>query len=975
MERYILSKADWGIWKECTEEKFKAWNEANIQWDSVDQMADSFMDVYTECLVKAVPKKEIKSQHRRKKPPWWNEDVARARSALNAAKKTYKRRRTPNNFECLKEKECELEKVSVLAKESWTEVVCDKISCANSAKEMWENFRVLTSYQDNGKGGVLPLFDENKRPAFSREDKCFILQNTFFGGKHLESCDFDEEFKTHVEEKVGDKHADFSTIDIGEEDKERAQNYLNYDITIEETEAVLQRLQNGKSPGPDNIFTDMLKNAGEEMTKAIHNLFQMSWETSKVPDKWKEAEVKFLRKSGKKSYHDASAYRPISLTSCLCKCLERLITHRLYGFVEHFGLLDDEQEGFRRFRGTTDALLRLTQNIFNGFNQKEHTAALFIDLEKAYDSVWREGLMFKLRKLGLTGRVWKWINSFLTSRHALISMGGKKGTCFATNIGLPQGSVLAPLLFNLFIRDMFDGINCQCVKFADDGTIWKKGSNVTEILSLLKTDLKVLLQWAKKWRMKISLSKTEFCVFSLDVDVIDQAREYNFTVDDKKIMYNKTPKILGVTLDEKMKFESHIDNVEKKAFRSLDLLRKVKETESISPKCMLHLYKALVAPQLEYAATVWQVGNCDPLEKIQRKGLAMCLEIYSTAGIEALEVESGIRPLEIRREELSIRQATKILMKDNSSNIKSAWNEWIQDEKIEHRLSPFGKMNIQLADMTSNTGLALHNLEQELNFLDSLQPSKKKPEYWLTLGSSKSRTTEQERSSRNLLTDIIGSCSTDTTVCFTDGSCLGNPGPCGAGACIFLPGAEEPVCLKKPVSSCGSILLGELVAIQMAIENIYNSVINRGNITTKLHVFSDSQSAIGILSLGWEATSHKTTVKQVKHSIFKLKQSGVDLEISWTPGHADIRGNELADKLAKEAAEEAKEMDDSSVVVTMEDVKSATKKFGIKKWQDMWEKPERGRTLYIHRPEVNFILKHSFKTTKGEKAISQLRTG
>lgn len=162
----------------------------------------------------------------------------------------------------------------------------------------------------------------------------------------MESCDFDEEFKTHVEEKVGDKHADFSTTDIGEEDKERAQNYLNYDITIEETEAVFQRLQNGKSPGPDNIFTDMLKNAGEEMTKAIHNLFQMSWETTKVPDKWKEAEVKFLRKSGKKSYHDASAYRPISLTSCLCKCLERLITHRLYGFVEHFGLLDDEQEGF-----------------------------------------------------------------------------------------------------------------------------------------------------------------------------------------------------------------------------------------------------------------------------------------------------------------------------------------------------------------------------------------------------------------------------------------------------------------------------------------------------------------------------------------------------------------------------------------------------------------------------------------------------
>ena len=106
----------------------------------------------------------------------------------------------------------------------------------------------------------------------------------------------------------------------------------------------------------------------------------------------------FLRKKGEKSYHDASAYRPISLTSYLCKSLERIVTHRLYGFSEHFNLLGSEQEGFKRFLGTTDALLRISQDIYNGFNNKEHTAALFIDIEKAYDSVWREGLMFKLHK-------------------------------------------------------------------------------------------------------------------------------------------------------------------------------------------------------------------------------------------------------------------------------------------------------------------------------------------------------------------------------------------------------------------------------------------------------------------------------------------------------------------------------------------------------------------------------------------------
>lgn len=135
--------------------------------------------------------------------------------------------------------------------------------------------------------------------------------------------------------------------------------FLNYEITLDEVEAVVQQLKKNKSPGPDEVYTEMLQHAGEEFMTAVLKLFQMSWSTARVPMGWKQAEVKFLRKNGKKSYHDPGAYRPISLTSYLCKCMERIITTRLYGFAEHFKLLDKEQEGFRKFRGTQDALLRL----------------------------------------------------------------------------------------------------------------------------------------------------------------------------------------------------------------------------------------------------------------------------------------------------------------------------------------------------------------------------------------------------------------------------------------------------------------------------------------------------------------------------------------------------------------------------------------------------------------------------------------
>ena len=324
----------------------------------------------------------------------------------------------------------------------------------------------------------------------------------------------------------------------------------------------------------------------------------------------------------------------------LCKCLERIITHRLYGFAEHFKLLDKEQEGFRKFRGTTDALLRLSQDIYTGFNAKEHTAALFIDIEKAYDSVWRDGLMRKLWDMGVTGRMWSWIRNFLKDRTGTINMSGVRAPEFKTEVGLPQGSGL----FNLYIADWYEELECERVKFADDGTIWITGKNWSELIEVLKRDFGKLMKWAKKWRLKLSMLKTEFCLFSLENEVLEEARVFRFCVDGQQLNYNPNPKLLGVILDEKLKFESHIEAVELKATRSLELLRKVKETEVINTTCMLQLYKALVVPQLEYAALVWQIGNCTNLDRVQRKGLAMCLGVPSTVGIEALQVEAEVKP-------------------------------------------------------------------------------------------------------------------------------------------------------------------------------------------------------------------------------------------------------------------------------------------------------------------------------------------
>ena len=560
----------------------------------------------------------------------------------------------------------------------------------------------------------------------------------------------------------------------------------------------------------------MLKEGGDELVKAIHNLFHKSWEIGSVPADWKIAAVKFVKKPGKKSYHQASSYRPISLTSSMGKCLERIIVTRLNAFAEHKKLFDEEQEGFRKYRGTTLALLRLTQDIFKGFNKNKHTMAIFIDMEKAYDTVWRERLMVKLARMGINGNMWKWLNSFMKGRKAKCTLKKFDGEMFETIMGLPQGSVLSPVLFNLFIADMLKSVLANKVKFADDATIWKTGDDIREIAAELELDLNKIKQWVHKWRMKINVSKTEYCIFSRILHV-DSMEDIEISIGGQKIKQNQNPKLLGVILDRKLNFQEHIKYVEAKAQMAVASLNKVAKTEHIGTKCLLTLYQSLVTPRLEYAAAVWQTGNCESLEKVQRQGLALCLGLPKTSGVEALEVEAGILPLSLRREELAIREMGKIMAKDDTQKIKSTFEDWRENAGREKFISPFGKMFMQMNDMQANTGVTFHSLEPEPSFKECMQPTIQRPDYWNNLGSSKSRTAAQEEKAKELIEQIVEDSPQDTVFAFTDGSCRGNPGPCGAGAGVFFPGQEEHVSLKQPVSKLASILLGELVAILITL--------------------------------------------------------------------------------------------------------------------------------------------------------------
>ena len=197
----------------------------------------------------------------------------------------------------------------------------------------------------------------------------------------------------------------------------------------------------------------------------------------------------------------------------------------------------------------------------------------------------------------------------------------------------------------------------------------------------------------------------------------------------------------------------------------------------------------------------------------------------------------------------------------NSSKIKNALVSCQENlDSFNRHDTPLSSVIRQVVEMESITGIDTKCIDPEFSYLEYMQPSRRKPTYWNNLGSSKNRTTEQAQSAKDMVSQMISEVPADTVVAFTDGSCRGNPGPCGAGACLFLPNGD---CLeiKRPVSRNSSILVGELVAIKITLESTLEEHEKRP--VRRVNIFSDSQTAVGILTLGWDCNGHQALVHEI----------------------------------------------------------------------------------------------------------------
>ena len=215
----------------------------------------------------------------------------------------------------------------------------------------------------------------------------------------------------------------------------------------------------------------MISHLGNLAKEKLLRFINRTWKEGQLPSSWRTANVTPILKKGKPAGQPQS-YRPISLTSCIGKLAERMINIRLYHWLEKNQLLDDVQAGFRKGCRTEDQLFRFVQSTIDGFQNGKSTIAVFIDLQQAYDRVWRKGLLIKMRNMGIHGKMLKWIQSFLNNRTIQTTVDGATSSKKTLEEGLPQGSALSCTLFLIFINDLPPVLNIHKALFADDLVIW-----------------------------------------------------------------------------------------------------------------------------------------------------------------------------------------------------------------------------------------------------------------------------------------------------------------------------------------------------------------------------------------------------------------------------------------------------------------------------------------------------------------------
>jgi hypothetical protein len=426
-----------------------------------------------------------------------------------------------------------------------------------------------------------------------------------------------------------------------------------------EVHKILKGLDCGKANGSDGVSNHLLKENAAQIATSLSELYNNSFRLAKVPTAWKESNICPIHKKEDKSL--ISNYRPIALLSNIGKVQERVVYIHLYRYLKINDLLTWKNSGFKELDSAINQLLFITDKIHKALENGKEICQVFLDVSKAFDRVWHKGLLHKLKCMGVEGELLNWLSDYVSNRKIRVVINGQTSEWRDTTAGVPQGSILGPLLFLVFINDITTNIESDIHLFADDTSLMDIIDHHIVSYNKLNRDLTRLSAWSKKWLVNFNASKTVYLQISRKLNPCPKPILY---LNGEQIKEVPCHKHLGLTFNRTLNWSDHIGQLVTKASRCVGLLKQI--SRDVPRQCLEILYKSMVRPLLEYADVIFD-GSADNqlqrLENTQRQAAITCTGAYKHTSHTKLLKELGWPPLSTRRKSHRLTLMYKIQKK------------------------------------------------------------------------------------------------------------------------------------------------------------------------------------------------------------------------------------------------------------------------------------------------------------------------